>query len=1214
MEAPRDIAQTLANDPGDSRLLESNLNLLMTAVEQAGEGIVITDLDARIQYVNPAFTRMTGYTSEESIGREPAFLMSIRETPERYRELWDTILSGKIWRGEHTHSRKDGSFFTEEISITPVRDSTGIITNFIAVKLDVTARRAAEHALRTREEELRKKFAEIEQIYKYAPVGLAFMDRDYRLLRINESLAAMNGLSASQCIGKPIQEIVPKLAPELIELYCRVFETGEPILNHELRRPVPQAPDLLQYSLANFIPLKSDAGEVTGIIVSVSDFTARKRAEEALKASEEKYLLLLNSTAEAIYGIDLDGNCTFCNRACLRILGNESPGELLGKNMHTLIHHSKEDGTPYPEHECKIYAALRSKEASHVTGEVMWRADGTSFPAEYWSHPMLKAGNLVGAVITFLDITARRRAEDALRTSEERYRLLFENNSAGVFRYSEDGVILDANDSCARLLGYSSGDEIVGLRRHDLLFDSNIEQRTWSKLKSEGTLTNHDVCLRRKDGSPLWVVANLNWISGALSAPYVEGTCIDITERKLAEHEIKKAKDAAESSNRAKSQFLANMSHEIRTPMNGVIGMTSLLLETNLSTEQRQYAEIIHQSGNTLLNVISDILDFSKIEANKLSLEIADFDLRIPLKEAIEMVAVAAHQKGLELTCEVPSDVPRRLRGDAARLRQVLVNILANAVKFTQQGEIAVSVGLEAEYQGTATLRFRIKDTGIGFAPDKAPFLFEAFVQADGSTTRKYGGTGLGLTICKQLVEMMGGRIGAHGVPGAGAAFWFTIVFEKQPNAPAVEAAVNFGLHAVKILVVDPNATSRTLIRTMLTAFGCRCVEAMDEESALAALHFAAYEDDPFKIAFLNSRISGKDALDLGKQIAADSALDDLTLVLMSPLGRETDARSLREFGFGGSVSKPIWEAPLREALSRAIQGKGRVPAALPEVVAPPPSTIPVAAEARILVAEDNPINQQVALAILQKLGYSRADAVSNGAEAVAALQRTDYDLVLMDCQMPVMDGFEATRRIRLPETGTRNPKVPIIAVTAHAMQGDREKCLAAKLDDYLSKPIEPGPTAAMLSRWIRPRVPEKLAGSPAASASPKISAAAPVTIFDSKELLARLSGDADLAQKIVSGFVSDAPAQLRTLAVAIAQADFEGIRARAHALKGAAATVSAPAIRDLCIELQRAASTKDLKLAESIRSRLDEQFEQFSLAVHQRELGIELASENRPR
>jgi two-component system sensor histidine kinase/response regulator len=661
-------------------------------------------------------------------------------------------------------------------------------------------------------------------------------------------------------------------------------------------------------------------------------------------------------------------------------------------------------------------------------------------------------------------------AEEAVRANEQRFRMISETLPLGVFEATSDGNCVYTNTAWQKIFE-TSLEQSLALKWTELIHPEDREAawQAWTTAMQTFSSFSMECRLSDRNGSTRWVRLSSCPIMADDGIRYT-GTVEDITGQKRFQDELKRAKEAAEDANRAKSEFLANMSHEIRTPMNGVIGMTGLLLDTDLTDEQRDLAETVRTSAESLLQIINDILDFSKIEAGKIEFEILNFDLRNALEDMTDMVAPKAYEKGLEIACIVSPDVPSLVRGDPGRIRQILLNLAGNAVKFTHEGQIAIRVSLVEETTTHVTLKFKVADTGIGIPPDRLDRLFKSFSQADASTTRKYGGTGLGLAISKQLAENMGGEIGVQSEQGKGSTFWFTIVLEKQSVDEKRLVRLPSDLQGKRILAVADHPINLLALSHGLEASGCTYTTASRSEEALAVLHREVSKGTPFHLVIVDCVTADRTCEALGKRIKEDPELKETLLVMMTAWGQRGDAARAKDAGFAAYLTKPIRRSHLLECLKTVLgfeDDRGRRKED-PALVTKHSVAESKKRRVHILLAEDNIVNQKLALRLLEKFGY-RADAVANGQEAVSALEMANYDLVLMDVQMPEMDGIEATQVIRNRSSRVKNHDVPIIAMTAHAMRGDRERCLEAGMTDYTSKPIQPQALMEAIEKCVPP-------------------------------------------------------------------------------------------------------------------------------------------------
>ncbi len=792
-------------------------------------------------------------------------------------------------------------------------------------------------------------------------------------------------------------------------------------------------------------------------------------------------------------------------------------------------------------------------------------------------------------------LTDSEQVEDKLRESEAKLQAIFDAVGTGIVVIDkETQIIIEANPTAVEMTGFPR-EKIIGQICHSLLCPAQAGK---CPVKDLGQSVDHSerklLCAK---GNQKDILKTVHPITIDGRACYVE-SFIDISERKQAEMEIKKAKEAAEAATASQSRFLGNMSHEIRTPLNGIIGMTELLLDSQLGAEQRQFAEIVRTSSESLLSLLNDILDLSKIEAHKLNLEKLDFNLRVALEDIADLVAVSAQEKGLELTALVEPEVPSFLRGDPGRLRQAIINLAGNAVKFTQKGEVGIRVSRQAEDERTVTLHFAISDTGIGIPENRIAALFAPFVQVDSSTTRKYGGTGLGLAISRQLVELMGGKVGCESEVGKGSTFWFTVVLEKQTQTAFTAAEAFADISSVKVLVVDNHTTNRLLAVTLLKGWKCRPGEAESGQSALAALRAAVRENDPYSVALLDMMMPEMDGEELGRLIKEDKELSDTRIIMMTALGKRGDVSRLASLGFAGYFTKPIRQTHLYDAIALAMgRGKGGSAGTSGHIITRHTIAESHWADKRILVAEDNPTSQTVALALLEYLGF-KADVVGNGAAAIHALRNTHYDLVLMDCEMPEMDGYEATRRIRKRETDVLNPDIPIIALTGHALADDRNKSKSVGMNDHLDKPVQLKKLSEMLSRWLtktngKEKNPERAGGLFEFKVPEE-----ELIFFSEQEMMERLMDDDDLARIIIAGFLDDVPRQIEMLKACLEKGDIAGARNQAHSIKGAAANAGAQSLLKAVVAIQKVLEKKDLQEAAVMFPRLGEQLELFKTAV----------------
>lgn len=1059
---------------------------------------------------------------------------------------------------------------------------------------------------------------------------------DLTFARWNRAAEELTGYSRDEMLGKCDYDFFPQEEADFFTAKDRDVLAGGTLLDipEEAIHTKHRGTRILR---TKKLPVCDDLGHPRFLLGIAEDITDHKRAEAALREQMHLSLLSADINETLAHGATLPEILQQCTASLIRHLDAAfariwllGPGDLCGE-CHK--------AASCADHAQCLHLAASAGLSENLNGEFRrmplgalkigkiaqrWGAMTTNdvvnderLPNKQWlteqglqafaGYPLKIGTQVIGVMALFsqhqlsplaietLERVAqvvsigieRKRTEAALHGSEERLALTVQGSNVGIWDrnlntgaayFSPQWKLQLGCEDHALANAWSEWESRLHPDERDL-----VQDRLQAIVDSAQRRFELEYRLRHADGSYRWILSRGAVIRDVYGvASRMVGIHIDTTEAKRAEEELRRARDAAEAASLAKSQFLANMSHEIRTPMNGVLGMTELLLASAQDARQRHLTESIQRSGESLLAVINDILDFSKIEAGKLQLEQIDFDLQETVEESVELFAASAQRKGLELTCHLSGSFQRTLRGDPVRLRQTLLNLLGNAIKFTSQGAIHVRVESVVDTADTVTLQFTVKDTGVGIPIEAQGKIFEAFSQVDGSTTRRFGGTGLGLTIVKELVELMQGQLGVDSRPGEGSTFWFTACFRRQAEATSAVSQKESSLRGTKILVVDDTATNREILDEHLRSWGATPTLTASGAGALACLEAASDSQQPFDLAILDFHMPEMDGLMLAQAIRNKQAWARLRLLMLTSVGYDAgDAGGPDVSNIDSWITKPIRKTLLYQALLGLTRANSSVTPALDR------RQTPAGAPARInplavLLVEDTPVNREVAIGMLELLGH-QVDVAENGQEAVDATAQRIYDVVLMDCQMPVMDGFAATGAIRKRERSVSpGHRLPIIALTAHAVEGDRERCLTAGMDDYLTKPFTLQQLRNILACWEPTRNKPSETRSAQASSPQATETVVDETAWNVIRALHR-PGRPNLLHKTLSLYLTSSEQLVDQLQEAVRKQDIAAAQIAAHTLKSSSAVLGAQRLADLCLAVERAAQAGAIDTIEEL-------------------------------
>jgi PAS domain S-box-containing protein len=1022
------------------------------------------------------------------------------------------------------------------------------------------------------------------------PDDIYFKDDQGRFLRINRAKAERTGLaSPDDAVGKSDRDFFPaEHAAKAWEDERRVMESGTPMVDREERLVWPDGH--VSWVSATKVPLKTRAGRVIGTLGVSRDITRHHTIEEELQRERDRLRTLIDNLPDIIFIKDADYRLVTVNQAYVQQFGFESEAQVIGKTDFDFA--PADLAQIYRDDDARV---IREGRTLVNREEEIVSPGGERISILTTKVPLRDAHDrIVGLVGICRDISDRKQSEQALRQSEWLYHSLVDNLPVYVVRKDLDGRVTYANEALCGLLGRSL-DNVIGRTDYDF-FPAELAAKY--QLDDRRVIETGDVFVdieenRSGERSSYFEVRKTPVRDGKGRIIGSQAIFWDVTERQQALRELAEARDAAEAASRAKSEFLANMSHEIRTPMNAIIGMTGLVLDSQLSHQQRDYLDTVRESAETLMALINDLLDFSKIESGKIELETEPFELREWLGDAMKALGIRAYGKGIELAYHVDPRVPQFIVGDGLRLRQVIVNLVGNAIKFTAQGEVVLDVAVVGDTNGQLDLRFSVRDTGIGVAEEHREKIFRAFEQADMSTTRRYGGTGLGLAISSRLVSLMGGRIGVDSELGQGSTFYFTARFGKPSGEAArVPAPDITGLIGLRVLIVDDNATNRKIVEEMCRNWQMQPTTAADASSALKAMREAYRANTPFEVVLTDASMPDVDGFTLCEQIANDPALGSTLVMMLTSLDRNTDAARCEELGVSAYLLKPIKQSELFDAIALALGAHPTERAASAAA-----AEIPRLPTLSLLLAEDSLANQKLAVGLLSRWGQN-VTVVNNGREAVEAVRGQPFDAVLMDVQMPEMDGLQATQAIREWERGSGR-RLPIIAMTAHAMKGDRERCLETGMDAYVAKPIRPQELAAALAEFFPTEKGDVAENSHNAARGATIRPAteAQGTSVDWEKALATAQGDAELLRDVVDACLTELP-MLRTQLIDALQAGNAGEVSRlAHTVKGNLRTFAA-AGSDAAHEIEQSGKVGDLAQAARLLPSLQSDVERVLLEL----------------